>query len=340
MDYYQILGLDKNASESQIKKAYYKLAREHHPDKVEGDKREAATKKFQEIGEAYEVLSDVEKRKIYDQFGKEGLEGGGVNPNANPYDIFSQMFGGNFGFSMNNMNRNPHTKRKNKETVFPLNISLKNVYTGLTKKLKVSRKIIINKTTGEKIDIKDYETSWKKCEICQGHGAVMKTVQMGPGMFTQTQSNCETCKGKGYKFLPNYELSEISEIIHVDIPKGAENGKQILFSNLGNASPGYLPGDLIIVLQVANEEKGFIRQGKNLFYHKKIKLSEALCGTHFTIKSLDDRDIKISYTDVITPGEKRIVKNEGIDGDLIIIFEILFPKNISKENKNKLKKIL
>lgn len=339
MDYYQVLGLDKNASESQIKKAYYKLAREHHPDKVEGDKREAATKKFQEIGEAYEVLSDAEKRKIYDQFGKEGLEGGGVNPNTNPYDIFSQMFGQNFGFNMN-MKRNPHTKRKNKETVFPLNISLKNVYTGLTKKLKVSRKIIINKTTQEKIDIKDYETTWQKCDVCQGNGIFIKTVQMAPGMFTQTQSNCESCKGKGHQFLTDYELSEISEIIQVDIPKGVENGKHMVFPNLGNASPGFLPGDLIIILQTANEEKDFIRKGRNLLYYKKIKLSEALCGTHFTIKSLDDRDIKISYTDVITPGEKRIVKNEGIDGDLIIIFEILFPKNISKENKNKLKKIL
>ncbi len=338
MDYYEILGLKKDATENQVKKAYYKLAREYHPDKVESDKREEATKKFQEIGEAYEILSDSEKRNIYDQFGKEGLTQGG-NPDVNPYDIFSQMFGQNFGFNMNqNMNRN--VKRKNKETVFPLNISLTNVYKGLTKKLKVSRKVVIDKTTNEKIDIKDYETTWKKCDTCRGNGAIMKQMQIGPGMFTQTQSACDSCKGKGHMFLPNFGLLDISEIIQVDIPKGVENGKQILFENLGNASAGFLPGDLWIIIQTSGEEKGYIRKNNNLIYHKKIKLNEALCGTSFILKSLDDRDIKISYSDVITPGEKRIVKNEGIDGDLIIIFEIIFPKNISKENKNKLKKIL
>ena len=342
MDYYNILGIDKNAKESEIKKTYYKLARECHPDKVEADKREEATKKFQEIGEAYEILSDPEKRKIYDQYGKDGLTQGATN--VNPFDIFSQMFGQNFNM---NVNANRNIKRKNKETIFPLNISLTNVYKGLTKKLKVSRKIIINKETKEKIEIKDYENTWKKCEKCGGHGAIMETRQIGPGMFSQNQRSCDNCNGKGFMFLENYELFEISEIIQVDIEKGIQNGKNILFSNLGNTSAGYLPGDLIIIVNCSDEEKGYIRKGNDLIYHKKINLSEALCGTNFILNSLDNREIKISYTDVITPGEKRVIKNEGIEkneginnGDLIIIFEIIFPKNILKENKNKLKKIL
>ena len=341
MEYYNILGLDKNATDKEIKKAYYKLARDNHPDKVDDANREEATKKFQKIGEAYEVLSDNEKRKIYDQYGKEGLEGGG--PNINPFDIFSQMFGMN-GFSGNSMNgfsgnSRQQGPRKNKETIFPLNITLTNVYKGLIKKLKVSRKIIINKETKEKIDVKNYETTWKKCQTCNGNGGVMKMQQMGPGMFTQTHISCNSCLGKGYIFLNEYELDDISEIIEVNIDKGIKNGQHIIFPNLGNTSPGYLPGDLIIVIQYSNSENGFTKEGNNLIYNKKISLADALCGVTFILKTLDERKLKISYSNVISPGERRTISNEGINGgNLIIVFEIIFPTEI--KSKDKLRELL
>jgi DnaJ family protein A protein 2 len=363
MEYYEILGLEKGASESEIKKAYYKLARENHPDKVEADKREEATKRFQKIGEAYEVLSDPEKRQLYDQYGKEGLsanEGGGQNP----FDMFSQMFGNNFnfgnfgggnfgganfgGFNVNMNGRNKQKNQKNRETVFPLNVSLTDVYKGLEKKLKVTRKIIVKKSEGdvkekekekEKVDVKDYESTWKQCEKCGGNGAVLEARQVGPNMFSQSQRSCAHCSGKGFILLPEYELEETSEIIHVILEKGVNSGKQVLFPNLGNASPGYLPGDLIVLVQTGDREKGFIRDGNNLIYHKKIKLVDALCNTNFSIQTLDDRTVKISYKDVITPNEKRIVPKEGINsGNLIIVFEIEFPAKI--ENKDKLRNLL
>ena len=346
MEYYDVLGLSKNATDKEIKKAYYKLARDNHPDKVKDSEREEATKKFQKIGEAYEVLSDPEKRKIYDQFGKEGLENGGVSSDVNPFDIFSQMFGGNFsgGFSGGfppgfNFNQQRQKETKNKETVFPIKISLTNVYKGLTKKLKVSRKVIINKTTKEKINVKDYETTWTRCEFCKGNGAFMKQRQVGPGMFTQSQVTCDKCSGKGFTFLENFTLEDVSEIIEVNIDKGVSNGKKIIFPNLGNACPGYLPGDLVIIIQCDDSEKGFTRQGNNLIYHKKISLADALCGLTFVLQTLDDRKLKITFSEVISPGQKKVISKEGINGgNLIFIFEIEFPTNI--KSKDKLRQLL
>ena len=341
MDYYEILGLDKNATDSQIKKAYYKLARENHPDKVGDKDREEATKKFQQIGEAYEVLSNEEKRKQYDMFGKEGLNGN--EGGADPFDIFSQMFGQGFsgGFGQTNFQGfgqsfGQQSKRKNKETVFPLNITLTQVYTGITKKLKVSRKAIFKGS--EKVDVKDYESTWEKCSKCNGHGIFIRKQQIGPNMFSQSQFSCEFCFGKGNTLLPEYKLDDISEIIHVDVPKGVPNGHQLLFPDMGNAGPGCLPGDLIVVLQCNNQENGFIRQGNDLLYRKKISLVDALCGVSFDITTLDDRKLKIAYSDIIIPGEKRVIKNEGIRGNLILEFEIIFPTSV--KNKDKLRKML
>ena len=340
MDFYEVLGLKKGASDSDIKKAYYKLARENHPDKVEADKREEATKNFQKIGEAYETLSDPEKRSIYDQYGKEGLQNN--NGGQNPFDMFSQMFG-NFGFGQQfgqRQQNNREKNRKNKQTVFPIKISLTDVYKGIEKKLKVTRKVVFNKTTKEKLDVKNYESSWKECEKCKGNGVVMEMRQMG-NMITQTQKSCETCAGKGYKFLVDYELQEVSEIVSVICERGISNGTEILFANLGSASEGYLPGDLIIVVQTAEEEKGFTREngGRNLIFKKDISLADALCGVNFTIRTLDGRDIRVQYDDIITPGEKRIIPKEGILGaNLIVHFEIIFPSKV--KNKEKLRKLL
>jgi DnaJ family protein A protein 2 len=342
MDFYEVLGLKKGATESDIKKAYYKLARENHPDKVDADKREEATKNFQKIGEAYETLSDSEKRAIYDQYGKEGLSNS-QNPVHNPFDLFSQMFGGmnfnqQFGQQFGEQNANNRRDRKNKRTVFPLKISLTDVYKGMEKKLKVTRKIVVNKTTKERINVKDYESTWKACEKCKGNGAVMEMRQMG-NMITQTQKPCDKCLSRGYNFLPDFDLEEVSEILTVIIERGINNGSEIMFSNLGNASAGYLPGDLVVIVQTVDEEKGFIREHRNLIYKKEISLADALCGVNFILKTLDGRDIPIRYDDVITPNEKRIIPKEGILGaNLIIVFDVIFPTKI--KNKEKLRKLL
>ena len=345
MDYYEVLNLKKGASESDIKKAYYKLARENHPDKVDADKREEATKNFQKIGEAYEVLSDAEKRGIYDQFGKDGLQQNQQNgQQGNPFNMFSQMFGQNFGFGGFNQQQRKERNRKNKPTVFPLNITLTDVYKGIEKKLKVTRKVISKGgVEKEKVDVKDYESTWKECDKCKGQGVINEMRQMNANMFTQVQKSCEKCSGKGFDLLSGYEITDISEIISVICEKGVTNGNQILFPNLGNAIPGYLPGDLVVVVQYPNEEKGFARENdgrenRNLIYRKEIRLVDALCGISFNLETLDGRNIVIKHDEVITPHEKKIIYKEGIvGGNLIIIFDILFPEKI--KNKEKLRKL-
>ena len=333
MDYYEVLNLKKGASESDIKKAYYKLARENHPDKVDADKREEATKNFLKIGEAYEVLSDAERRAIYDQFGKDGLQQN--NAGGNPFDMFSQMFGQNFGFA--GFNNQKERNRKNKPTIFPLNITLTDVYKGIEKKLKVTRKVISK--NGEKVDVKDYESTWKECDKCKGQGMTNEMRQMNAHMFTQVQKSCEKCSSKGFDLLPGYEIIDISEIITVICEKGVTNGNQILYPNLGNAIAGYLPGDLVVLVQYPNEEKGFSRdEGRNLIYKKEIKLVDALCGISFNLETLDGRTIVIKHEEVITPHEKKVIYKEGIaGGNLIIMFDILFPEKI--KNKEKLRKL-
>ena len=333
-EYYQILGVGRKASEGEIKKAYYKLARENHPDKAKD--KEEATKRFQKISEAYEVLSDPEKREIYDRVGKEGLKGG---PQQNPFDIFSQMFGANSnfgGFSFNQSQRGP---RKNKETVFHLKVSLKDAYTGNKKKLKITRKIVVDKASKEQIKVADLENTWYTCSSCSGQGMGIEMRQLGPGMFTQQQTMCSTCSGRGNILHDSYTIDEVTEIIEVNIPKGVNQNHQIRMANSGNVLPGALPGDLIIVLNVPSSEKDFTRRGNDLYYSKKILLSEALTGSSFKIETLDNRILYISFNSAI-PNEHKKIPNEGIDGgSLVIVFDVVFP-TFPKEKKKELKKLL
>ena len=229
-DYYNILGVKKDANDNEIKKAYYKLAREFHPDKAPDDKKEEYTKKFQRIQEANEVLSDERKRQIYDAVGKEGLQGGGGGrgqPDMN--DIFGN-FGnfGNFGDIFGNMfnqggmggrNKRQAGPQKSKEIVFPLKVSLKDIYIGTKKKLKITKQVILNKETKEVVT-KDLEKTWNSCAACGGHGLVTQVIQMG-NMITQTQRPCDKCKGNGSSLKDEYMTGEFSEIIEVSIPKGA-----------------------------------------------------------------------------------------------------------------------
>ena len=337
MDYYEILGVPKNASSSEIKKAYHKLARSNHPDKFPEGEREEATKKFQKIGEAYEVLSDEEKRQIYDVSGEEGLKNGGMPTNVDPFEMFASMFGGSFGFSQQ---RQQQRIQKNKETVFNLNVSLKDVYTGRKKKLKITKRVIVSKNDDEKIPVEehDLEKTWDKCSSCNGQGAVMEMRQMG-NMITQTQKICNQCSGKGYSLLDSFVIEEVSQIIEVNIEKGALNNTPIRFSNQGNVIPGTYPGDLIVVLQIADKEKGFMRNGQDLIFEKKILLSEALTGSSFKIEHLDNRVLFVSFSSAI-PREKKIIKGEGIrNGNIIVIFQVIFP-DLNKEKKKEIRKIL
>lgn len=265
--YYDILNIKKDASSSDVKKAYHKLAKIHHPDKG-GD-----ASVFKNITEAFEVLKDENKRNLYNMGGKSALEQNGFNPN----DMFSNMFGMGMGMGMNR-----NTIKKGKPTVHNYNILLEELYMGIKKKIKIKRKVI------EKSKV-------LKCDDCKGTGTVTKVVRMGP-MIQQMQSPCAKCNQKGFIFRFNIE----SEIVYLEVPKGSTDQTIIVLHEKGDDIPEGESGDLHIKL-CEQEHSIFKRKGSNLFINHTITLTEALTGFELDLIHLDKRKLLIKYDKIISP---------------------------------------
>jgi len=326
MDFYKTLGVEKNATEDEIKKAYRKLAIKFHPDKAPAGKEDEYTQKFQKITEANEVLSSPEKREIYDRQGIEGLKNPQQNPFAGDFSDFFRNFA-SFGVPQ-------RQQRKNSDTVFQLDLTLKDTYKGTTKKIKITKQAIVDQK-GEIIK-ENLEKTWGPCKSCKGQGMTMKIIQNGP-MIQQFQQNCDDCSGNGVSLLKGFKIKEVSEIINIDIPKGLNNGEQRRFDKQGNCSPGVIPGDIVVVFRVA-DCNGFTRNGLNLEYTHPTSLSEALCGGSFNLVMLDDNFITINF-DFITMKngqvEKKMVPNLGFNGgNLVISFSITFPDLTEKQRQS------
>ena len=362
-EYYEILGLNKNATQEEIKKAYRKLAIKYHPDKNKDDPN--AEQKFKEIAEAYGVLSDEEKRKIYDKYGKKGLENnGGMHFNAD--DIFSSFFGGgspfgsffgsSFGSSFGSPFGSPFgvndefgnktkPKRKTEDIIAECNLTLEELYNGKVLKRKIKHSRICKSCDGTGSKTKQTTT----CKSCNGNGIKRVVHRQG---FTQIiqQVKCENCNGTGESINENDKCTKCNgkkviqeeKIIEINVKPGTKNNQQFRFQNESDEYPGYIAGDIIFVIRTKDHPK-FIRDpNDNLLYAKKIKLSEALCGCKFSIKTLDNRIIYVKYDDVITPGQTLILRNEGFTKktNMYIQFEIEFPTKSELKNINKLNEIL
>ena len=354
MDYYKILGIDKQASNDEIKKAYRKMARTNHPDKFPEGEREKATQKFQEISRAYEVLSDPEQRQIYDMGGEESLKNSSSGfAGTNPFDIFNSFFGGKFpghnfpghnfpghnfpGHNFPGNNQKNDSIQKNKNTIYPINVTLKDVYTGRRKKLKVTKNVIYNLESDKNVS-RDWDKTWEPCQQCKGKGFVVKVQQFGPGMISQTQSHCDKCSGTGYQLLSSYSIREVSDVIEIEIVKGVKNGTQIRIPDQGNVIPGTYPGDLIIQINTEDSRDGFVRRDDDLVYHKKISIVEALTGGEFTFINLLGEKKVVSYKNA-KPGEEKIIQGAGLSGgDLVIVFEVQFPEKLSKKQRDEIRK--
>ena len=222
-NYYDILGIDKSASDDQIKKAYKKLAMKYHPDRNKNNKEEAETK-FKDISHAYNILSDKNKKQTYDQFGEEGLQGG-MGGNFNPFSMFEEMFGNNqsFPFHMNsghNMNRKNNSG--NSQEVKQLKISLNDLYIGKKFTFNITRTVLDESK-------RNFISS---CNNCNGTGVEVKIQQFGP-MIQQMQGPCSKCNGTG-KLFKNEYLKSIKEKINIFIEKGMCNGEKIILKNKGN----------------------------------------------------------------------------------------------------------
>ena len=282
--YYEILGIAKSASPAEIRKAYRKLVRTAHPDKG-GD-----SAKFQEIQNAYEVLSDPEKKQIYDQYGEEGLKqgmGGGAD-----FDPFS-FFGG-FG------GRSTNVKRKCKAKLIQLHITLEEAFNGGSKKVKFDCRVICQKCKGTGSANPDAKCT---CEYCKGKG-VRVTIQRMGNMAIQSQTTCDVCRGSGKvikdkcKDCKGEGVKMIKKEVTLDLDKGVPDGHRYTMKGEGDQYPDIETGDLVLEINL-DPHKHFVRKGADLIYKYEISLLQALTGLKFSITHLDGRKILI-YT---KPGE-------------------------------------
>jgi DnaJ family protein A protein 2 len=320
-DYYKLLDIPVDATEDLIKKNFRKLAMKYHPDKAPTELKDEYTQQFQKISEAYEVLADPQKRKIYNTSGHEGLKNAAQNQSQPSPNVFWQ----------NNL-------RKNQDTTFTLSLTLKDAFLGTTKKLKITKKVIMYKKT-KGIVTTNLENTWTKCNLCNGQGVFLQQLQIGNGMAQLIQQQCKICSGTGACLLNDYIISEVSDILTFNIQKGVLNNEQFRLPNQGNCSPGLLPGDIIITMHVEQSAKGFTRNGNDLHYTQPLLLVEALCGGNFQINTLDDKILNVNILS-IKPGETKTISNLGINGgNLIITFNIVFPE-LDSSQKEKIIQIL
>ncbi|XP_047310958.1 dnaJ protein ERDJ3B [Impatiens glandulifera] len=318
--YYDILQIPKGASDEQIKRAYRKLALKYHPDKNQGN--EEATKKFAEINNAYEVLSDSEKRGIYDRYGEEGLKqqaanGGRGGGGMNMQDIFSSFFGGG------SAEEEEEKIVKGDDVIVELDASLEDLYMGGT--LNVWREKNILKPAPGK----------RRCN-CRNE---VYHRQIGPGMFQQmTEQVCEQCA--------NVKFEREGSFITVDIEKGMQDGQEVVFYEDGEPKIDGEPGDLKFRIRTAQHDC-FRREGNDLHTVANITLVEALVGFEKNIKHLDEHLVEIGSKVITKPKEVRKFKGEGMPlhfsnkkGDLYVAYEVIFPKSLTEEQKKKIKEIL
>jgi len=338
--FYELLGCTKDASEADIKKAFRRSAMTHHPDKG-GD-----PEKFKEISKAYECLSDPEKKALYDQYGEEGIENGGAGGGSAHSDILEMMFGGGGA-----RERAPKGKAKGEDVVFPLKVTLEDLYVGAKKKLRLTKSVICTGCAGQG------GKGASMCRDCKGQGVRVVVRQIGPGMIQQMQTSCSSCKGTGTviaekdkckKCLGEKTVKE-KKTLEVFVNKGMRNNEKIVFNGEADEAPDTVSGDVVVVLQQA-EHALLRREGPSLYMKKTITLVEALTGFHFYLKQLDGRVLHVKNEPgaIYKTGDVKCIKGEGMPypntpyqkGNLFIEFNVQFPEKLDDKARALLIKCL
>ncbi|MCT4664049.1 MAG: molecular chaperone DnaJ [Flavobacteriales bacterium] len=334
-DYYEILGVDKNADAKTIKKAYRKLAIQFHPDKNPGDKE--AEDKFKEAAEAYDVLSNPEKKQRYDQFGHQGMDGmggfggfgggGGMNMD----DIFSQ-FGDIFGFG-GSRGGGGERRVKGSNLRIRVKLTLEEIAKGVTKKVKVRRKVQADGVT------------FNTCSACQGRGQVTRVVNTMLGQM-QTSTTCPTCNGAGKMIdkkpsgSDQYGLIEKEEVVSIEVPAGVAEGMQLNVRGKGNEGPfNGVNGDMLVVITEVEHE--FLkREGANLHYDLYINIADAALGCSPQIPTVDGK-AKINLEKGVQSGKILRLRGKGLPniegygkGDLFVHINVWTPKELTKEQED------
>ena len=351
-DYYEVLGVEKNADADTIKKAYRKAAIKFHPDKNPGDKE--AEEKFKEAAEAYDVLSNEDKRARYDRFGHAGMNGPGGGPGGfggfggaggfSRDDIFEQfgdIFGGTFGGFGGGRGRGRQRVNRGSDVRITVRLTLKEIAEGVTKKLKLNKVVACEKCGGT--GAKD-KSAFTTCSQCGGSGYVI-TVQNSFFGRMQTQSVCPTCQGEGRVIKDKCthcggEGTERGDkVVEVKIPAGVAEGMALTLQGMGNAARhAGINGDLIVVIK-EEEHPDFERQGNNLVHNLSISVTTAILGGDAEVPTIDGR-VRISIEPGTQSGKVMRLRGKGLPdvngrgrGDIIVVVDVVIPTTLTKEER-------
>jgi DnaJ family protein A protein 2 len=360
--YYDILGVSKNASESEITQAYKKMARKYHPDKLPEEKKEWGEMMIKELNEARDILNDPEKREIYDKFGKKGLEGGAGGFPFSGGGGFP--FPGGSGFPFSDIGDLFGGMRKKKRDVPPLQVrvelSLEEIYAGKDIEMEIKRYNLCGTCNATGFaDKKDHQ-----CTTCNGKGVVMKTMQIGPGMIQQAQHKCNDCRGTGsdsnnesYPKCSDCSGQKVIKDTHTikfSIEPGVREDEIIEIRNEGHEIPksertnSQSRGNIQVVISEKQHsifKRGVVLGGRmdpaNLAVEMALSLEEALCGFKREFTYLNGKKMYIIEDHVIKPGDAKFVPGKGLPvrgkpykfGDLFIKYDITFPTTLTSKQK-------
>ena len=364
-DYYEVLGVEKTASDAEIKKAYRKMAIQYHPDKNPGDKE--AEEKFKEAAEAYSVLSDKDKRARYDQFGHAGMGGaaggaGGFGQGMSMDDIFSMfgdIFGGGGGFGGfsgfggfgGGGGRAQQRKFRGSDLRVKVKMSLKDISTGVEKKFKLKKYVTCEHCHGTGAE---GDSGTETCPNCHGTGSVTRTQQSIFGMM-QTQSVCPNCNGEGKiiknkcKHCSGEGIVYGEEVVEVKIPAGVAEGMQLSVSGKGNAGKrNGIPGDLLVVVE-EESHPDLIRDENDLIYNLLLSVPTAALGGTVEIPTIDFK-VKVKIDPGTQPGKVLRLRGKGLPsvnsygysngtGDLLVNISVYIPEHLNKDEKQALEKM-
>ncbi|MDE5764751.1 MAG: molecular chaperone DnaJ [Ruminococcus sp.] len=352
-DYYEVLGLQKGASESEIKKAYKKKAREYHPDLNPDDP--SCVEKMQEVNEAYEVLSDPEKKSRYDQFGHDGVDGnagfggmggmGGMGGFGDIGDLFENIFGGFGGFTGNSSRSNVNAPKRGSDIQESVLINFMDACQGKKQEVKIFRMAVCDSCNGSGASA---GSSSEVCPDCQGRGTIKTTQRTPLGAISSTRP-CPHCSGKG-KIIKNpcqkcrgTGRTRVQKTVSVDIPAGIDNGQTIRLSGQGDCGINGGPsGDLLLNVSVKNHPI-FSREGYDIHCEIPVTYSQAVLGDEITVPTIDG-DVRYPIGEGTQSGTVFRLKGKGVKkinrsdrGNQYVKIYVEVPKNLSKKQKELLK---
>lgn len=352
-DYYDVLGVSKDASSEELKKAYRKMAIKYHPDKNPDDK--ASEEKFKEAAEAYEVLSDPKKKSRYDQYGHAGLGGasgmGGQNMSMDDIfshfgDIFGGAFGGGFGgFGGQTSGRRRVNRGSNLRV--KVNLSLKEIADGVEKKIKLNKYVPCEACSGSGAESGSGQST---CQRCHGRGQITQVTNTFLGQM-QTSSTCPDCNGEG-KVIRNHckvcygnGIVKGEEVVNFKIPAGVAEGMQLSVSGKGNAAArGGIPGDLLVLIEEENHGE-LTRDGNNLLYDLYVNFADAALGSTTEVPTIDGK-ARIKINPGTQGGKVLRLKGKGLPdvngygrGDILVNVNVWTPRVLNKEERELLEKL-